>query len=497
MGIAASTTGSRPADGTGTAVVATTEQVRRRDRRRPRPRTIGAVVATFLLVLAVFLISPIAAISDPHPIPYTARSLLYDRDLDLKEYGADPANDYALVRVDGQVISYFPWMTAVFAVPFVAGQDALSTTGLVPSVGDQIAAGDLDLFQRVSAGAITAAAVVLLALVTRRLLRLAGDPTDGTGRTDRWWFLPLTGTILALATPAWSTASRGLWQHGPGLLLLGGAWLAALYVSDGPATGRDRTLALLSGALCGVAFWTRPTNAVFAVALFAFVAIRRRDVSLRWLIGSAATLVLGLLADIVLIGRALPPYFSAGRVSLHGDVPLAVATNLVSPSRGLLTFSPFVVLGLLTLAPRRRRLLGTDLTVFATAAVAASAAAVLVVSSFAENWWGGHSYGPRFLSESFVVLGPLALVTVFGPRPPGVWPRAVSTVVAPILIALSILAHAGGALTQATECWSRSPEDVDRHPERLSDWSDPEVLAGLRIVSGSRNASGCPNGPAS
>jgi hypothetical protein len=459
--------------------------VDRRGTGRPRrARRLLPVLGAFLVVLVVFAASPVSSRSDPLWVPTTAESLLEDRDLDLSDLGVRVGDDYGLIEEDGQVVIYFPWTTAALTVPLLVVQKALEPTGLVVPLDEQGLRADQ--FQRWSASTFAAAAAVVLALVARRLVRLAAGggtyrPTGAVGATDvveRWWWVPLSAAAIGLGSSLWSTASRGLWQHGPGVLLLGLAWWAALSVSPRTDRPADARWALVSGACAGLACGVRPTNAVFAAGLVAFLGWRRRAALASWAFGAVAVAAAGFVANVVLLGSPLPRYFSGDRARLHGDFAAAVLHDLVGPSRGLFVFTPWLLLGAAALVPRRRAALGDDVTAFAWLAAATTAAATLAVASYGTNWWAGFSYGPRFLSETLVVLAPLALVVVFGPRPPGTAARVLSSAVAPVLVVASILLHAPGALTPITECWSREPVRVDDDPSRIGDWTDAQFLAG-------------------
>ncbi len=463
-----------------------------------RPSLLSRILPTaaaFVAVFVLFFASPTSSRSDPLWVPYSAQSLLDDHDLDLSDRGLEVGDDYALIEDDGQVVSYFPWTTAALTVPIVVVHRALEPTGMVVPLDEQLDRMNTGDFQRLAGGLFAAAAAVVLAHVSRRLIRMSrhAGPTDvsiastASAVEDRAWFLPACALILGLGTSLWSTASRGLWQHGPGILLLGGAWLAALHLSGPSSTGQgrsrsDRWLPLLSGGLAGLACGVRPTNAVLAIALGAFVAWRRRDALVPWILGGLGVAVLGMVANLVLLGSLLPTYFSAGRAGLHSDFLVATLSDLLGPSRGLLVFSPWLVLALVALLPSRARLLGSDVCAFAWCAAAGALGSLLAAASYGEHWWAGHSYGPRFLSETLVVLGPLALVVVFGPRPTGRAARLLSVVVAPVLVVASVALHAPGALTEVTDCWSRTPVDVDASPRRVNDWSDPQFVAGWRTL---------------
>jgi hypothetical protein len=43
------------------------------------------------------------------------------------------------------------------------------------------------------------------------------------------------------------------------------------------------------------------------------------------------------------------------------------------------------------------------------------------------------------------------------------------------LVAILGTTHSGGY-------WNEHPNNVDRHPERLWDWSDPQILRALRVA---------------
>ena len=55
---------------------------------------------------------------------------------------------------------------------------------------------------------------------------------------------------------------------------------------------------------------------------------------------------------------------------------------------------------------------------------------------------------------------------------------SVEIAVAFTLLALSIAINGRGALSHATSNWN-SAFDIDSHPERLNDWSNPQFMAGL------------------
>jgi hypothetical protein len=58
-----------------------------------------------------------------------------------------------------------------------------------------------------------------------------------------------------------------------------------------------------------------------------------------------------------------------------------------------------------------------------------------------------------------------------------------------LLVALAIVAlvwsvgvEAQGAILRSAWCWNNEPTDVDAHPSKLWDWSDPQFARGIRTV---------------
>jgi hypothetical protein len=140
-----------------------------------------------------------------------------------------------------------------------------------------------------------------------------------------------------------------------------------------------------------------------------------------------------------------------------------LAGLLFSPNRGLLAYSPVVIVALAGMVPTVRR--HPDLGL--GWGFAASGLQLLAYAMYSV-WWGGHSYGPRYALDAIVPIvpaGAVALVTIA--RGPVV--RAACTAA----LLWSIAVAGTGAFFTST--WNTSPADVDRHHERLWDWHDLQV----------------------
>ena len=150
-----------------------------------------------------------------------------------------------------------------------------------------------------------------------------------------------------------------------------------------------------------------------------------------------------------------------------------LAGVLVSPSRGLFVYAPvlvFPVVGLAAWLVRRR------VGVLACAALAA-AVGVATIAQFSV-WWGGHSFGPRLLTDVLPALV-LGLVPIW----PAVRRRALGRALFALAFAVSVVVEIVGAFyfpSPRDVEWNMSPEDVDFAHERLWDWRDPQLLRLIR-----------------
>ena len=461
------------------------------------PRPLWILVA-FLLVVAAYAMSGVADFSDSALAVPTANSLLYDGDLDLSEFTHRSGVEahYGLQEVGGRRVDYFPWLTAVFAIPVVALWDLLSAVGITTNSADLVGMTDVAGLQIFAGSTWAAAAAVVLALVADRLRRMSGEAMHGQAGDGVLpplppsRVLPAYSLVIALGTGLWSTASRGMWQHGPSLLLCGLAVLCTLRALEAATQDRRRdALIAAAGLFAGLSYWVRPTNVVLCGVLALWLARRRPQALVPLVGGVAAAMALVVPLNLVLLGTAVPPYFRASRIGWHSDLPQAVAANLISPSRGLFVFSPFLVAALVLSGRRLRSSLPHELQVVVSTFLLGALGYLVAVSAYGERWWAGESYGPRFMSESVVLLAPLALLAIFGPLPRRVaWtagsPRArLAAAVVVAMVGWSVLAHGQAALLTEVRCWNKEPTNVDLAPSRVWGLARPQVTEGLRLVA--------------
>lgn len=498
----------------------------------PPPRWVLVAGSWWLLaavVLAVFLLSPVrdATDNDPAFVPLSAHSLVHDRDLALDEFGAERLVGHPVVVTDGSldpgftvaavdgpgweqlraavadpdvdVLDYFPWTGAVVAVPAVLAVDGWAAVAGTSDSGWLLARDDFALPHTAMASLVALGAVLAFRAAASVVL---GGP-DGRRRL----LANASALVFALGTSVWSTASRALWQHTPSLLLLTLALWCAVRIdrdhgrAETSTAGPDPWVVGLAAAAAAAAV-ARPTNLVFAVVIAVWVLHRCRD-------RPVATVGSALLGGLVVVsgflgfsamsaGRAIPAYYSAGRLQAGSWFVEAVAANWVSPSRGLLVASPVLVLAVpgtvaawRSARSERAVVPGRPLVLALWASVVGVTASV---SAFPQ-WWAGHAFGPRFMTEALPQLALLAVPAVgrlfAADRPEPVQrSRNVAAVVAVVALSLwSVAFHAIGSIAGASGCWNAFPVDVDRDPSRVWSVTDAQVFEPVhRVLDPDRRA---------
>src|SRR6185369_5431606 len=161
------------------------------------------------------------------------------------------------------------------------------------------------------------------------------------------------------------------------------------------------------------------------------------------------------------------------------NMSAALVGNLVSPNRGLFVFVPvflFSVWGVLE-ALRSSRRQAALLRALAIVVVAHW----LMISSIGSKWWAGWSFGPRNFMDVlplFVVLL-VPAIDAFGEL--SARARVAVGSVASLAVAWSLFVSIYGANAMAPHVWSFEPFNIDRHPERLWEWHDMQILRGTGL----------------
>jgi len=401
-------------------------------------------VLIFSIVAVTHFLGVITSYDSLWSIPI-ARSVLYQGNADLDEYADLLAKNrfYGIEFIGGHYYAFFPIGVSLVAMPVVGVLDA---AGIKPHDSKT---------EKLVASLVVALTAVLLYGLARRSLDVPRA-------------LLLT-FVFAFCTAAWSTASRGLWQHGPSMLMLTLTLWIIVEAETRPA------LITLASLPLAFSYVIRPTNAISVVVLSLFVLIRYRAYFVRYVLLAQVIAIPFVLFSLSVYHSPLPHYYASGRIGYASVFREALVGNLISPNRGLFVFSPVLLLSL-SGAWRRLRHGGALLDRFLVVIVILH---WLAISSF-PHWWGGHSFGSRLFADMLpYFLYFMIPVMAALPGPPGLR-RATRVSVAACLIALSFFINFRGANARAVYRWNGSPVNVDDRPSRIWDWRDLQFLRGIR-----------------
>jgi hypothetical protein len=429
---------------------------------RARPRRLKLkrwhkLVLIFVVVFGVHASCPIIASSDSAYSIHLAHSIVTHGDFDLDEFQPFTLQptDYRVVKAGEHYFNYFPYGVSLLAAPFVYGfgHAAQLLLGSAPGRFFLFPARIEKFIASIFMG-VTAVFVFLAAC--RR-----------TQEVYAWVMV----FIFAFCTSAWSVGSRGLWQHGPSMMLLS----MVLYLV---LLGEEKPWAYALAALpLALSYVVRPTNSISVVAFAVFVALKlQRKRQWVWFALLGAAVFLAFLAiNLATYRQILPPYYLPGRIgNIRGTFWEALAGNLISPARGLLIFTPVFLISaaaaIICIVRRQIDLLQALLWLVVVAHW-------LVISSF-RPWWGGHSFGPRLFSDMVPFL--VFLMIPFFPwfESNGWRLRIPLAALGVLLVSASFFVHSQGARSHPVDQWNTVPSNVDQNPQRVWDWHDLQFLRG-------------------
>ncbi|MGH9660537.1 MAG: hypothetical protein ACRD96_18450, partial [Bryobacteraceae bacterium] len=266
--------------------------------------------------------------------------------------------------------------------------------------------------------------------------------------------------IFAFCTLAWSTASRALWQHGPAMLLIAASLLLLILASRRPSW------IPLVGALLALAVQVRPPVVIVAVAVTVYVWRHHRAKFVFYLLWASTVCFVFALFNHWIYRSPLAPYITGetSKFAVHFGFFEALTGSLISPARGLLVFSPVFALSLyrffvVPTGETTRRLRPYLVSILVC---------YWIMIALYPIWWGGHSIGARYFSDLTPILV-FCLIPVFE--------RGRLAVLVLVALAIpSLLINSRCAIRLACHEWNVKPVDVNSHPERVWDWSDPPFL---------------------
>jgi len=416
------------------------------------------VPCLFALVLGGYLLNGHAIpAGDTTPNRYLPVSILRDGSFYLDDFPFlfSPNRPYYVREFRGRHVSSYPVSAAVLAVPIY-----------LPAVlrGEAPESPVWEQLEKTSAAAIVALSAVFLYLA---LLQLT---------TFRMALL-VTGAY-AFGTSSLSVTSQALWQHGPSQL---GVAAALFFLVKGREA--ERWVAV-SGLPLAFAVISRPTDLLLVLPIGLYVLLYHPRQVGRLLVFALPPIAFQLWYNVTYQGDLLWTQVRLFQgehwTSRFCD---AFPGLLFSPARGLFVYSPIFLFSMVTLGAAWRR--GGDPLL---RALGAGTLLVVLLYSRWWPWWGGHTFGPRYLADLTPSLA-LALYPLRDGLNRSRWIKG--AFVAALL--WSVAAHSIGAFWDDI-AWNAYPEDVDRAPQRLWSWTDNQLVNPpyLRVTTAVKRTLGIP-----
>jgi hypothetical protein len=383
--------------------------------------------------------------SDPKLTLLVSESIVKNQSIRLDYYGESilKKNDYVVHEKNGHQYYYFPIGASVASIPFVYVANSL---GLKMEVWES-------KLQKLIA-AFTAVFTTLLFIF---LARLFVSENNSILIGALFWF----GTSLA------STSGTALWSHNFATLF----GLTAIYLAIKSAKQNDFKTWPIIAVLLFASYLSRPTMAILSPLLLIFILTYSKSKAFKCALLLAILVGFFMIFSFMEFGQPFPDYYLPNRLA-GGSFLTALYGNLFSPARGLFIYSPFILFAwiCMDIAKKDWNLKLSWLLIAALWPILH----IIMISRF-PHWWGGHSYGPRLMTD---VLPGLFLLTLF------VWPTHISGFFSKILVGLllivsvfSIYVNAGqGLYNPYTAEWNANP-NIDLNPELIFDWNYPQFMA--------------------
>jgi hypothetical protein len=413
----------------------------------------------FFFCVVAFYLAPVRTGGDSAYSVTTAFSLLHGQWGDVSDFTSIAPHHYSLrLGANGRLFSLYPVGPSLFAMPVVVVAQSLSADFaqalLLPGINIEIEA-------------ITAS--FWCAIAAMIMFMLASEATESP------LISVLAVFIFAFCSPVFSTATRALWQHGPVVVCT----VIVIYLLR-LAVRRENVVPFVAVPIA-LAFICRPLAVTMVIITTAYVArYHRRQLMSFILIGAAIALV-WMAYNWKVWGSVIPFYYLPGS---FGQAPQQswfdrLFGSLISPSRGLLVFSPVFILSVIGPLLKLRSGIFDRFDGLCLSLVAAH----ILLNIFQPVWWAGHSIGSRYMTDvvpQLVYLMLPTLQTIENKKGPC---SSVAMLVIFVLSGISLLINSWVVFSFAPNRWNATPTNIDalNARGRLWSWTDLQFLRGTDL----------------
>ncbi|MFH0924025.1 MAG: hypothetical protein V1872_00065 [bacterium] len=411
------------------------------------------IISFFLFTLIIYnLNGRIIYTNDSTPANFLPLSIIKEFNLDLNEFPFlyKDQLSYFLSSYKGHLYSNYSVITSILAVPVYL---VPYYTGRIRDIPDVL------FLAKLSASILASLSVIFLLLAVLKL----------TNSEFKAFFI---ASLYALATSTWTISGQALWEHTSGQFFLAAALLFIVLVKD------NLKHFYIAGIFSALACVSRLNNTILVICFTVFIVMRYKRRSWRFFIFPIIIAIWHFTLNFLYFGSFLGGTGVLTRQAIfrqhvkggfNGDILKGFLGILISPSRGLLIFSPWLIfcfLGIVLVWIK-----GYDL-LFKCVSIGI-VGTVLLFSKFT-TWWGGLCYGPRYLVDMLPLLSIFTIFIIDEIRR-----RKIMAIIFGILIIYSIGIQLIGAFFYSGD-WYYSPTNVDHDHERLWDWNNNEIIYSLK-----------------
>lgn len=400
---------------------------------------------------------------DTIPASLLPFSILDNHNLYLDYFFQDKSNiPYFIVEMKGHLLSFFPvvvpvLLTPIYAIPYLI----LKLINYPIDIQNPGFFMVVMIMEKLSASMIATFSGIFIFLALKELMSKK---------------IALVGTIIfAFATNTWAVSSQTLWQHGMVELLL--SMMIYLVIINEKSKSNQNIIYL--GILSGFFIFNRPPDSVLLLPILFYVIYSVKSQSIRYFSFMVFASIPFLLYNLYFFGTLFGGYAQNLNILTLNMETLSIFIGLLfSPNRGLFVYSPILILsifGYLNIPRIENRMIRYFLFMFGFSVLLN----IVVYSSFETHWWGGHSYGPRFLLGTVPMLVILLCLAL---------PRTINfshlykdknnlyfLCIFSVLLLFSFFVQIVGAFYYPNGEWNENP-NIDQNPERLWYWNDTQIL---------------------
>jgi hypothetical protein len=316
-----------------------------------------------------------------------------------------------------------------------------------PAPGDLASIEIADVMEKLSASLVAALSVGVLYLALRKV---------ASRRSSL-----LLSAVYGVASSTWSISSQSLYRQG--FTELGFALLLCALLRD----SESPTYAFWIGGAVALLVSNAPHYLPFALLFSVFFLLRRPRRLWLFCVPLVVAGGLELAYNLHYFGSLAGPH----ALSQSGSKPTlyhsweGLAGQLISPSRGLLIFIPWVAFALWgCVRAWKENRFGWERYLILGMAI------VYTMHVRMGSWWAGWCFGPRYLTDFLPLLVFLVL-----PVWSEIRARPVLRVAFGVAVAVALWVQTVGACYYPRGRWDSFPGNVDVDRKRLWDWRDTTI----------------------